>query len=138
MRRRRRRTRRPRPRPVITAAPVAGTGVITFGTAFDPNTVLIPKPLTKFKVGIKKIAWSASFSEPAGATTLTFIFASRSSSGAERIIDKEDVDVSDPAFDTFANDADLSLLAGRKPGTYVVRYLRGSTILAEGQFTLVK
>lgn len=130
----------PTPTPTAgpTQAPIGGTGVVTFGTSYDADTLEIPRPLTRFKVGIKNIAWSASLSESAGATSLTFVLASRSSSGTERIIIKRDVDVSNPAFDTLANEADLSLLLDRKAGGYVLRYLRGSTILAEGQFTLVK
>lgn len=128
----------PTPTPEITVPPLGGSGVITFGTAYNADTLYIDQPLTRFKVASRKIAWSASFSEAAGATTLTFVFASKSSAGVERILVKHDTDVADPAFDLIANDADLSLLAGRKAGGYVLRYLRGSTVLAEGEFSLVK
>jgi len=38
-----------------------------------------------------------------------------------------------------ANQIDLALLLDRKPGTYVMRYMRDDgTVLAEGEFTLVK
>lgn len=124
--------------PVETLAPLYGTGVITFGTSFDPDDLSIAAPKSTFKVGSKKIAWSASLSRPAGATTLTLIIASRSKSGVETTLIKEDVDVSNPDFDTLANDADLALLVDRKAGTYVMRYLRDSTVLAEGTFTLIK
>lgn len=123
---------------VPTQAPVAGTGVVTFGTSYDPDDLSIPDPRTRFKSTYSPIAWSASLIEPAGATSLTFVIASQSATGVERIIIKEDVDVSDPAFDVMANQADLALVVGRVSGTYVVRYLRGSTVLAEGTFTLVK
>ena len=98
-----------------------GTGVITFGTAYDPDDLSIPQPRASFKTTTKKIAWSASLLTPAGATSLTLILA-----------------VSDPSFDVLANEADLALLLDRKAGTYVMRYLRGSDVLAEGQFALVK
>jgi hypothetical protein len=113
-------------------------GVITFGTAFDPDTLAITKPVSQFKATSKSIAWSASLTESADATSLTFIIASQSTSGTERVIIKQEVDVSNPDSDTFANDADLALLVDRKKGTYVMRYLRDSKVLAEGTFTLTK
>jgi hypothetical protein len=121
-----------------TIAPVHGTGIITFGTAYDSTDLTIPSPKTSFKTTAKTIAWSASFSESAGATTITLILASVSSSGVEKIIDKEDVAVSNPDFDILASKADLASIVGRKAGTYVLRYLRDATILAQGQFKLVK
>lgn len=123
-----------------TDAPVVGggTGVISFGTGFDADSLAITGAKSSFKASTKKIAWSASLLEPAGATTLTIVIASRSKSGVERILVKQDVDISDPAFDTLANAVDLGLLVDRKPGTYVMRYLRDADVLAEGTFTLVK
>lgn len=127
--------------PDATEAPppdITGLGVITFGTALDEDTLLITKPTSKFKRTAKKIYWSAQFSETAGATSITFVIASKSASGAERGIIKTDTDVSDPGFDLFANGADIASLVDNKAGTYVMRYLRESTILAEGEFTLTK
>lgn len=126
------------PPAATTDAPIIGSGVITFGTAYDADTLAITAPKTSFKASSKKIAWSAALLGNAGATTLTFILASKSKTGAERIIIKQETDVSNPSFDTLANDADLSLLVDRKPGTYVMRYLRESDVLAEGEFTLTK
>ncbi len=129
--------------PTVTEEPtndpvIEGLGVITFGTALDEDTLLITKVTSKFKRTVKKIYWSAQFSEPADSTSLTLVIASVSKSGAERGIIKEDVDISDPAFDLLANGANIALLVDNKAGTYVMRYLRESTILAEGEFTLVK
>ncbi len=56
-----------------TPAPFAGTGVITFGREFDADTLAILKPTSKFKLSVKAIAWSATFHEPAGVSSLTFI-----------------------------------------------------------------
>jgi hypothetical protein len=128
----------PTPGPTETPYVPFGTGVITFGTSYDPDDLSIPTPKTSFKTSSKKIAWSASLLMPAGATSLTFILASKSASGVEQIIVKTEVDISNPDVDTIANDADLALLVGRKAGTYVMRYLRGNDLLAEGQFRLVK
>jgi hypothetical protein len=129
--------------PVVTAAPAPetpspGSGVITFGTAYNADSLLIAKPLTTFKRTVKTIAWSAEFSESAGATTVKFVFASVSKGGAESIIDQEDVAISSPTFDLLANKANLATVAGNKAGTYVLRYIRKGTVLAEGTFTLTK
>ena len=115
-----------------------GSGKITFGTAYDDTTLMIPKPITRFKATYPTIAWSAEFSEPAGATTVELVFARVSSGGAETIIDRADVPISSPDFDLIANSLDLASIADNKPGTYVLRYVRGGTVLAEGTFTLVK
>lgn len=124
------------PAPVIDE--YEGLGVITFGTIYDEDTLEIPKPRTKFTAGINEIAWSAQFSEAAGATSVTLIFAKVSKSGAETIVDSAETGVSNPEFTLLANSADLAGIADNKAGTYVLRYLRESTLLAEGTFTLVK
>jgi len=93
---------------------------------------------SSFKRTVKKIAWSAQLSELAGATSLTFVLASRSKSGVERILIRQETDISNPDFDILANRLNLALLVGRKPGTYVMRYLRESDVLAEGMFTLTR
>jgi hypothetical protein len=129
--------------PVVTAAPVPdtpppGSGVITFGTAYNADSLLIAKPLTTFKRTVTTIAWSAEFSEPAGATTVKFVFASVSKGGGESIVYQDNAAISNPTFDLLANKANLAAIAGNKAGTYVLRYIRGGTVLAEGTFTLVK
>lgn len=108
---------------------------IVFGTKYDDNLVMTD-PKSSFKRTVPRIAWSVQLTGPAGATTLTWILATRSSSGTERELVREEVPVSDPTFDVFANSADLATLVGHKAGTYVMRYARGATIIAEGTFAL--
>ncbi|MEW6223205.1 MAG: hypothetical protein AB1627_01110 [Chloroflexota bacterium] len=129
----------PTPAPTIDlpiADPLAGT--IEFGASLDEENLEIEKRNSKFKTKSRQIAWVAHLSEPAGATSLTLILASRNKAGVEKTLIKTDVDVADPAFDTLGNAIDLALLVDRKAGTYVMRYLRDATLLAEGTFTLVK
>jgi hypothetical protein len=121
--------------PATEEPPDTETGVITFGTSYDETTLEIAKPQTKFKTSAKSIAWSASLSEPANASTLTIVIARVTSGGAESLLVKEDVDMSNPDFDILANKIDLAALVDRKAGTYVMRYLRDKDILAEGTFT---
>ena len=127
-----------RPAPTDPPAVDAGTGIISFGASYNTNTLKIIKPATSFKTTSKLIAWSADFSENAGDTSITWLIASESAGGAERVESKHEVDVSDPGADLFANKDDLAAVLDRKPGTYVMRYLRGGTTLAEGTFRLVK
>ena len=127
------------PAPEPTEEPVIeGLGTITFGKTYDPDTLEIPRPTSKFKRTLKEIAWSARFSETAGSTTLTIVLARVGQGGSEELLVSEDVQISNPDFDTIANSADLAGIADNKAGTYVLRYLRESTILAEGTFRLVK
>lgn len=137
------RTDVPAPPTIATPAPTANpaderSGVITFGTAYDPDTLLIPKPLTRFKRTTKAIAWSAQLRDAAGATTIEVVLASVSQSGAEAIIWRGSQELASPDFDLIANKADLAALAENRAGTYVLRYVREGTVLAEGTFTLIK
>lgn len=110
-------------------------GRIVFGADYNPATLDIIGEVTQFPLSTKVIAWSARFREPAGATTLTLVLASVTGS-SELIVDSTDVAISNPAFDVVAHRADLVSVVDGKAGTYVLRYLRGATILAEGRFML--
>jgi hypothetical protein len=121
------------PEPTPTPTP-EGAGIITFGTAFDPDTLEITKPKEAFTAK-EEIAWSAYLIEPVGATSVTFILAKVSKGGSESIQLSQDIDVSSPDSDVFANKVALGDLLDGK-GTYVMRYVRGGTVLAEGRFTI--
>jgi hypothetical protein len=122
-----------------TEVPVDGSGVITFGLAYDPDTLEIPKPIARFKRNLKRdIAWSAELVEPAGATSIKVVFARVGKGGTEELILSTDTELSNPDFTIVANAADLVTLAENRAGTYVLRYLRDATLLAEGQFQLIK
>jgi len=125
------------PTPFIAVTlPPALPGPIAFGTGYNSDTLAITGARSTFARTYSPIAWSATLSGPAGATKLTWLIASQSASGTESIVWTQDVDFSNPAFDTLANKDDLASLVGNVRGTYVMRYLRGATILAEGTFTL--
>jgi hypothetical protein len=125
----------PTPFVAVTTAP-AVAGPIAFGTGYNADTLAVTGERSTFARTYSPIAWSATFSEPAGATTLSWIIASQSASGTEAIVWTQEVTISNPAFDTLANKDDLALIVSRVKGRYVMRYLRGATVLAEGTFTL--
>ncbi len=122
-----------------TPAPFLGTGPMTFGVDYDPDSFLIEKPATRFRIGVKEIAWNATLMQPASATSLTFRIARVSKGGAEEVLHRESLLLFDPAVTTVAATFDLTAAAGPNAGTYVVRLLRGGVdVLAEGTLTLVK
>jgi len=120
--------------PAVTPVP---SGVITFGNSYDKTTLLIDEPRTKFKRADREICWSANFSEPVGAASLRWILARAGSGGTETLKFREDIDISNPEFDLFASCTNVTYLLDNKAGTYVMRYLRKETVLAEGTFKLV-
>jgi hypothetical protein len=117
---------------------IALLGTIEFGTKFDPDTLVMLKPATRFHASAKSISYVIHLSEPAGATSLTLSLTRRSSGGAETTIVTVPWEVANPDFDTFANAVDLASLVDRELGTYVMRVIREGDVLAEGTFQLVK
>lgn len=111
---------------------------MSFGTGYDEDTLKVTGAKSTFGVNAKSIAWSAEFVEQAGATELTLVLASKRKSGAEESVYQETISISNPAFGILAHEADLASIVDHKPGTYVLRYLRGAVVLAEGVFTLVR
>jgi len=122
----------------VTAAPFAGTGPMTFGVEYSPDSFLILKQATKFSVDVKKIAWNAALLQPAGARALALRFARVLKGGAEEVLDSVEIPLSDPRAMIVAATFDMAAAANNEPGTYVVRLVRGDDVMAEGTFTLVK
>jgi hypothetical protein len=123
------------PSPTLPDVSLFETGLISFGTHYNA-ALLIDKGTSRFSRSYSNICWSASLSQPAGATSLTFIYARVDTGGAETSVYRTTVDVSDPSDDLLANCADLATLASNRAGTYVLRYARDATVLAAGRFTL--
>ena len=79
----------------VTAAPFVGTGPMTFGVEYSPESFLIVKQATKFSVGVREIAWNAALLQPAGARALTLRFARVLKGGAEEVLDSVEIPLSD-------------------------------------------
>jgi hypothetical protein len=122
----------------FAALPETVTGVITFGIAYDPDTLGIPRPLTRFKRTYPVIAWSADLARGVTATFVTWLVVRQSKSGVEKIVFDVEEPIDDASVTTLANSADLALLVDNVAGTYVMRYLDSREVLAEGIFTLVR
>jgi hypothetical protein len=119
-------------------APEPGTAVITFGVTYDRDTLDIAKPLTRFKRTFPDIAWRAQLSRGVTGPSVTWSVALRASSGHETTLFSVDEPLDGPGVTTLANSGDLAGLVGHKAGAYVMRYVDGREVLAEGTFTLVK
>lgn len=124
--------------PPQTSVPATGSGVITFGHDYDPASLSIIKRSSKFRTNEPEIAWRAEFSEAARAPSVQFVLAGVGAGGVETPIERLDVAIDSPDFKLLANKADLTSLVKHRAGTYVMRYVRGDTVLAEGTFKLVK
>jgi hypothetical protein len=125
---------------IVLIAPVQEPliGVITFGTAYDPETLAIPKPLTRFKRTYPVIAWSATLSRGVKAAFVSWTVLRRTDSGDEEVMFDVEEPIDDSTLMTLANAGSLTFHVDYVPGTYVMRYIDSTEVLAEGIFTLVK
>jgi hypothetical protein len=125
-------------KPAPDASVESGPGVITFGTAIDPDTLAIVKPYAKFKRTYPAIAWSAAFTRPIGLASINLVIVRLSRAGAEETMLSEAVPIADPEATILTNVIDLAALVDNDPGTYVMRYVRSVEVLAAGTFILVE
>lgn len=110
-----------------------GPGFVTFGTKVDRELKVID-PRTEFS-GRERITWSAYLIEPADASTLRMLVlkSQESAPGGERLM-------ADELVESTVNPAQIYTRRIRPeraldgPGVYIVRYLRGDRLLAEGSF----
>ena len=125
---------------MVVIAPVedSAVGVITFGTSYDPDTLDIPEPLTRFKRTFPVIAWSADLAHGVSAAFLSWTVVRRSDSGMEETMFDVEEPIDGSTITSLANSADLAFHVEHIAGTCVMRYLDSNEILAEGTFTLVK
>ena len=132
-----------RPEPAMDAVVVvepireAVVGVITFGKSYDPETLDIPEPLTRFKRTYPRIAWSADLAHGVPDAFVSWVVVRQMDGTEETVFDVEEP-VDDPSVTNLANSGNLALHVGNVAGTYVMRYLNGREVLAEGIFTLVE
>ncbi len=102
----------PTPRPTPTPVP---PGDIVFGLEYDPATLLIAEPRTKFKTTFSPIAWSAALNAPADATEIDLVLSRRSPAGVETTLHGEGIVVPDDQVELIAG-VHGSRGARRRPG----------------------
>ncbi len=116
----------------------AVTGVITFGTSYDPDTLDIPEPLTRFKRTFPTIAWSAELAHGVNSAFVSWVVVRLAETGDEETMFDVEEPIDDASITNLANAGNLALHVDNVAGTYVMRYLNGYEVLAEGVFTLVE
>lgn len=122
------------PSPVVPAVQV-GPGFVTFGTKSDEN-VNITDPRATFVMS-DTIRWSAYLTEPANSVDLRVrvLKLDPEVENGERLISEASVRPRVNGAQRFGRRIDPGeVLEG--PGVYIVRYLRGDTLMSEGYFLL--
>jgi hypothetical protein len=71
-------------------------------------------------------------------TTMVKELVTRRSGESERVVYSESVELTKPENAMLASKDDLARRLGRQAGTYLMRYIRGGAVLAEGTFRLVQ
>jgi hypothetical protein len=118
------------------------SGTIAFGTQYHEvsnSQIDIVNPKTVFHAG-EPMAWVAHLSSKAGTHTITFAIL-RANNGHQTVIFQQSQPIKNAGFNELANGVMVGWLARvhvTPPGTYVMRYSRGGTKLAEGTFKLTK
>ena len=109
-----------------------GPGYVTFGTQRNGN-LLITNPRTQFAID-ERILWSAALSEPTNTWLLSItIHEVNVADGTERLVDQR----GERARVGGAELVSSSLVPRQRldgPAIYVMRYSRGSQLLAQGYF----
>ena len=125
---------------MVSIAPVrkAAAGVITFGTSLDPETLDIPKPLTRFKRTYPLIAWSADLSRGVDAAFVSWVVVRQSEAGGEEVVFDVEWPIDGLSDTHLGTTGALAFHVDNIAGTYVMRYMDSLEVLAEGTFTLVK
>jgi hypothetical protein len=122
------------PAPTDVVDPTAGK--IDFGTHYDSTTLVIDRGSATFARTVSKICWSAVFSNEATHSTVREILLRLGTGGVETQLQRWNQDISNPSFTVWANCENWRYYTGSRAGSYVLRFLDGVKILAEGKFKL--
>jgi hypothetical protein len=132
------------PTPAVPAAatPVATPildptlGKVSFGTHFDAKTLLIDKGSMTFSRTASQVCWSASLSAAPKHATVRQVIVRVGSGGVETGVWSQNDEVSNAAMNLWANCEPFQAEVGYIKGSYMLRFLDGVTVLAEGRFVL--
>jgi len=114
-------------------------GGIDFGAGLDADHKVVGARTT-FAPG-DGFTWRAHLSQKVGTTTVTRTIVRVGANGAETTLNSDTLPSSDPDVDYIYGNGSVSGLSGlgvRPPGTFTLRYWSGSTLLAQGTFTLTQ
>jgi hypothetical protein len=122
------------PTPIASAT---GRAMITFGTSYNAKTLALIDVGSTFKTTTPVLAFRAALGTGAGAASLTVLLEAHPASGTDSVVDKVQIAIANPTVDTVTEKIPLASISGLRSGTYLLRLLRGSIVLAEGTFRLV-
>jgi hypothetical protein len=122
------------PTPIANAT---GRPLITFGTSYNAKTLALIDAGSTFKTTTPVLAFRAALDTAAEAAPLTVLLESHAASGTDSVVDKVQIAIANPTADTVTDKIPLGSITGLRSGTYILRLLRGTTVLAEGTFRLV-
>lgn len=123
------------PSPAPATASSGPRGTITFGARFDIGGALVG-PSSTFRIGATA-AWVAQLKQMPATPALRSVIVEPRADGRMTAHWNQEIAIADPVATRVVGMADLSAYAHGGPGTYLLRYLGGDQILAEGAFTLV-
>jgi polyisoprenoid-binding protein YceI len=129
------------PTPAATAVPPAAPadpnlGKVAFGTHFNATTLLIDKGSATFSRTASQVCWSADLSASPTHATVRQLIVRIGSGGVETAVRSQNDEVSNADMNLWANCEPFQAEVGNVKGTYVLRFLDGVKVLAEGRFVL--
>ena len=119
-----------------TQKPASGPARITFATRLDAAG-LLREVGEMFRLG-QVVVWKAELADAVGTEQMEFVLVQPASDGREFPHWEEPFLPEDPSAASIVGVADLSLYAHGGAGRYVMRYVRGDVVVAEGAFELVE
>ena len=122
--------------PVATPVPDPSLGKVSFGTHFNAKTLLIDKGSMTFGRTASQVCWSASLSTSPKHSTVRQVIVRVGSGGVETGAWSQNDEVSNAAMNLWANCEPFQAEVGYVKGSYMLRFLDGVTVLAEGRFVL--
>ena len=123
--------------PVATPVPAnPNLGKVAFGTHFNATTLLIDRGSMTFSRTASQVCWSAALSASPKHSTVREVIVRVGSGGVETGVTSQSDEVSNAAMNLWANCEPFEAEVGYVKGSYMLRFLDGVTVLAEGRFVL--
>lgn len=126
-------------RPPQTAGPAAtiiamAPGTIAFGQTFDGSAMAVRSPAASFSAS-SPFGWIASFSTPPDALSVQVIVV-RAAGAGEAVVASQEEALGNPSSLGYGAQSDPGFLARLGAGSYAMRVYSGTTLLAQGAFTV--
>ncbi len=127
--------------PSPTSTPVAtprdpNLGKVKFGTHYDAKSLVIDRGSMTFSRYASEVCWSAVFNAAPKHATIRVALIRQGPGTVETDVTSWIEEVTNPDYDMWANCQPLAAEAGNKAGSYVLRFLDGVKVLAQGRFIL--